>query len=118
MNLRFFSDSDSWRYTVEKQALTLRPTNEEVASCVACGCRMNLYVNLDKLGERILYCDTHSVIYMLIFMQLTDEPPLIECGDPIGNMTSRQIANEYISEFVSSGPKNYAYKLCNSVTGK
>jgi len=31
-------------------------------------------------------------------------------------MTSELKANEYISEFVSGGPKNYGYKLCNSVT--
>jgi hypothetical protein len=33
-------------------------------------------------------------------------------------MTSELKANEYISEFVSGGPKNYGYKLCNSVTGE
>ena len=27
-------------------------------------------------------------------------------------------ANECISEYVSGGPKNYAYKQCNSVTGE
>ena len=31
-------------------------------------------------------------------------------------MTSELKANEYISEFVSGGPKNYDYKVCNSVT--
>ena len=75
---------------------------------------MHLYAYLDKLGERALYCDTDSVI----FVQKADEPPLIECGDALGDMTSELKANEYISEFVSGGPKNYAYKQCNSVTGK
>ena len=31
-------------------------------------------------------------------------------------MTSELKANEYISEFVSGGPKYYAYKVCHSVT--
>ena len=51
-------------------------------------------------------------------MQKTNEPPLIECGDALGDMSSELKANEYISEFVSGGPKNYAYKVSNSVTEK
>ena len=50
-------------------------------------------------------------------MQTTDEPPLTECGDALGDITSELMANEYISEFVSGG-LNYAYKVCNSVTGE
>ena len=61
---------------------------------------------MDKLGERALYCDTDSVV----FVQKTDEPPLIECGEAPGDMTAELKANEYISDFVSSCPKNYAYK--------
>jgi len=51
---------------------------------VACGGRIHLYSYLHKLGERALYCDTDSVI----FVQKTDEPPLIEYGDALGDMTS------------------------------
>ena len=51
-------------------------------------------------------------------MQKTDERPLIECGDALGDKTSELKANEYISEFVSGGPKNYASKQCNSVKAK
>ena len=51
-------------------------------------------------------------------MQKTDEPPPIESGDALGNMTSELKANEYISEFVTGGPMNYGYKICNSVTGE
>jgi hypothetical protein len=113
----FASDSDvwaSWRYTAEEQVPSLLHTNEVVAAYVAGGVRLHLQAHLDKLGERALYCDTDSVIYV----QKTDEPLLIECGAALGDMTSELKENEYISEFVSGGPKNYAYKLCNSVTGK
>ena len=75
---------------------------------------MHLYAHLDKLREPALYCDTDRVI----FVQKTDEPPLIECGKALGDMTSELKGNVYISEFVSLDPKNYAYKLCNSVTGE
>ena len=36
----------------------------------------------------------------------------------IGAMASELRENEHISEFVSWGPKNYAYKICNFVTGE
>ena len=81
-------------------------TNEVVAAYVACRGRMHLYAHLDKFGERALYCDTDR----FIFVQKVDEPPLIECGDALGDITSELKGDDYISEFVS-GAKNNAYKL-------
>ena len=43
---------------------------------------------------------------------------MVECGDALGDMTSELKEGEFISKFVSGGPKNYAYKLRNSMTGK
>jgi hypothetical protein len=43
---------------------------------------------------------------------------LIDCGDPLGDMTDELKPGEYISEFVSAGPKNYAYKICERDSGK
>ena len=114
-NLLFGRDSvvwASWRYTAEVLVPTLRHTNEFVGAYVAFGGRMHLYAYLDRLGERAVYCDTDSVI----FVQKTGEPPLIECGNALGDVTSEVKGSEYISEFVSGGPKNYDYKLCDSVT--
>jgi len=42
---------------------------------------------------------------------------LVEIGDCLGAMTSELKPNEIIPEFVSGGPKNFAYKTLNSVTG-
>jgi hypothetical protein len=39
----------------------------------------------------------------------------MECVNALGNMAER---NEYISEFGSGDPQNYAYKLRNWVTGE
>ena len=104
----------SWRYASEEQVPSLRHTNEVVGAYVACGGRLHLYDYLDRLGERALYCDTDSVI----FVQKDGEPPLIQCGDARCEMTSELKGTEFISEFVSGCPKNYAYKLCDSVTGE
>ena len=70
---------------------------------------MHLYKYLDRLGERALYCDTDSLLY------IEDEvgPRLVECGDKLGDMTNELGEGEYIEEFVSGGPKNYAFKVRN-----
>ena len=90
----------------------LRHTNEVFASYITAGARLHLYGCLDRLQELALYCDTDSVV----FIQPNDDPALIEIGDCLGDMTFGLKHNEIISEFVSGGPKNYAYKTFNSVT--
>jgi len=75
---------------------------------------MHLYRYLDRLGVRAIYCDTESVIYI----QTKDEPNLIETADKLGDMTSELRTTEYIFEFVSGGPKNYAYKVIDTATDR
>ena len=61
---------------------------------------MHLYGHLDKLGERTLYCDTDS----FIFVQRADESPLIKYDDALGDLTSELKGNEYISNLLA-GPQ-------------
>ena len=35
------------------------------------------------------------------------------CGDKLGDMTNELGSDEYVKQFVSGGPKNYAYKIVN-----
>jgi len=74
---------------------------------------MHLYAYIDRPGEGALFCDTDSVI----FVQKKGEPPLIQRGEYLGDMTSELKGSEFISELVSGGPKNYSYKLGEMVTG-
>jgi hypothetical protein len=60
-----------------------------------------------------LYCDTDSGIYI----QPDGQPALIETGDCLGAMTSELKQGIHI-EFVSGGPKNYAYRTVNPATGE
>lgn len=60
---------------------------------------------LEELNRRVLYYDTDSVIYASKEGQY--DPPL---GDYLGELTDELSEGEYIEEFVSGGPKNYAYK--------
>ena len=91
---------------------SLRHTKKFIAAYVACGGRMHLYAHLDKSE-----CEFCIVTYSVVFVQKEGESPLVQCCDVMGDITPELKGNEYISEFVSGGPKNNAYKLCNSVTG-
>jgi hypothetical protein len=53
-----------------------------------------------------------------LFIQKESEPPLIETGDNLGDMKNELKPGEYISEFVSGGPKNYAYRVVNRDASK
>ena len=54
----------------------------------------------------------------MFYNQKAKETQLIECGDNLGDMTKELRPGEYIEEFVSGGPNNYAYKVVNSTTNK
>ena len=69
----------------------LRHTNEVLRAYVTSGGRLQLYAYLDRLGERVVYCDTDSVL----FVQKESEPALIECRDILGDMKSERKTNEY-----------------------
>jgi hypothetical protein len=72
-----------------------------------------LYSYLDKLKEHALYCDTDIVI----FCQKRDDAALVKTGECLGDMRSELKPSEYISDFVSGGPNNYAYKTIDTATG-
>ena len=67
--------------------------------------RLKLYSEMKKIGNNLLYFDTDS----LIFIE-KDGSYVPELGDYLGDFTSELNKDEYIEEFVSGGPKNYAYR--------
>ena len=81
-------------------------TNDVVASFTTCWARLKLYGLIDQLGRRVLYMDTDSVIFTSLRGQ--DMPPL---GDFLGQLTDELAAGQYITAFISSGPKSYSYRL-------
>ena len=64
-----------------------------------------LYEALQLLGERVLYFDTDSIIYLH-----EEGQPNPVLGDYLGEFTSELDPDDYIEEFVSAGPKNYGYQ--------
>ena len=88
-------------------------TNLPIASFVTAQARLKLFGEMQRLGERVLYCDTDSIIY--VSKENAYEPFL---GDFLGEFTNEIDPKEssHIIEFVSAGPKNYAYMLDTGVT--
>ena len=58
----------------------------------------------ERLQKQVLYYDTDSVIY-----RWKEGQPQIDIGDYLGDMTD-ELDGDVIVEFVSGGPKNYAYQ--------
>jgi hypothetical protein len=115
-SMQFASDSVvwiAWRYAEQDDVPNLPHTNDVIGSFVTAGARIHLYGYLDRLGKRALYCDTDSII----FVQPKNEHALVETGDRLGAMTSELAPDEHIIEFVCAGPKNYAFKTVNAVSG-
>ena len=81
-----------------------------IAAFTTAYARLKLYDLLDLLQERMLYYDTDSVIY--VHEPGKPEPPL---GNYLGDLTD-ELNGDYITSFVSGGPKNYAYRTKNGKT--
>ena len=91
--------------------LFVKPSNKvnvPIAAFTTTYARLKLYDLLDLLQERVLYYDTDSVIY--VHKPGEPDPPL---GDYLGDLTSELKGDDYITSFVSGGPKNYAYQTKN-----
>ena len=84
-----------------------------VACFTTCHARLHLYRALDHLGQRVLYSDTDSVI----FVQGPDDPPVQPpLGDFLGDFTDELDPGDHIVEFCSGGPKNYGYMTARGKT--
>jgi hypothetical protein len=62
-----------------------------------------------------------TVIDSVIYIQNVDEPPKVETGYYLGDLTDELeefVSGSYIQEFVSGGPKNYAFSVFSPLTGK
>ena len=79
--------------------------NVAVAAFVAAHGRLCLWETLHKLGDRVLYHDTDSIVYEHI-----DEGMNVEIGYMLGDWEDELDADDQIVSFVALGPKTYSYK--------
>lgn len=92
-------------------------TNVIIAAFCTCWARLKLWNVMNKLGNRVLYHDTDSIIYSYSPEDIY-KPPI---GEYLGDLTSELECKEvgcsgcdvghWITEFVSCGPKNYSYRI-------
>lgn len=93
----------------EEAAKNLSTVNVAIAAYVTAQARLKLYSYLEKLGDRVLYYDTDSVIYVS-----REEEWDVPIGSSLGEMTDELEEygpGSYITEFTSAGPKNYSFKV-------
>ena len=79
-------------------------TNIFIASFTTALARLNLYEELDKLGEQVLYYDTDSIIY-----SWKEGQPFVPTGIFLGEMTD-ELEGDTIKLFASAGPKSHSYQ--------
>ena len=82
-----------------------RNTNVYVAAFTTTLARIKLWKELHKLGKRVLYYDTDSIIY-----KTGPGEEDLERGPYLGELTNELEEGRHITEFVSTGPKSYAYR--------
>lgn len=84
-----------------------------IAAFTTCWARLQLYESLDRVQEQVLYFDADSIIYW--WERGLPEIPL---GRYLGDFTNEikpvnidnVLHEDWIVEFVSAGPRNYAYQ--------
>ncbi len=77
-------------------------TNVFIAAFTTSNARLRLYEMVDYLGEKVIYYDTDSVFY------IDDGTKNVKTGCILGEWANELGAN-YITDWVSTGPKSYAY---------
>ena len=94
--------------------LHLRTTDLLLAAFVTARARMRLYAELARLGDRVLYHDTDSVIYEVVPGAYS-----VPIGNRLGSWsdeTALPSGPDPIVEFVGLGPKTYAYRTLSGAT--
>ena len=98
-------------------AITDLKTNVVIAAFTTCWARLKLWVIMQQLGPRVMYTDTDSILYESS-PGLWEPPTGNLLGDLVDEHSCKKLGcsgcetGHYITEFVSGGSKNYAYKLC------
>lgn len=85
-------------------------TNIAVAAFTTAHARLRLFSLIHHLGHRCLYYDTDSVIYT--YNPLTE----LKCGPYLGDLTNEIDSGDFITTFVSTGPKSYGYRTAGGKT--
>lgn len=89
-------------YLKDEDAEINADINIFVAAFTTCWGRLELYNLLDLKGEDALYCDTDGMMH--VWRPGCQD---VKRGDYLGQPVSELKGDDYITEYVSAGPKNY-----------
>ena len=87
-------------------------SNVIIAAYTTSYARIELYNLLDKLKNRCLYFDTDSVIFTAFPHEFIPETGIF-LGELTNEVISPECPDNYITKFLSLGPKNYCYEIFN-----
>ena len=93
----------------EKTSLT--KTNIALASFTTSQARLRLYEELEKLKERVVYCDTDSIIY-----EYQENNYNVKTGKMLGDWEAEGKEDHKMVEFSGIAPKAYSYILEDGYT--
>lgn len=88
----------------------IKNTNVGVAAFTTAHARIRLFRTLHILGDRVLYCDTDSIMYTHAEGEST-----IELGDNLGDWED-EVSGDPIIDYVAVGPKMYGYRTRSGKT--
>lgn len=99
--------------TLKEMIETPKQTSLITAIFVTSQARIKLYNYMKMLGaERVIYCDTDSVLWVRNKHYNVPFAVGKECGQ-MSNEIAKDYPNCFIKRFVSLGPKSYAYEVHN-----
>ncbi len=97
-----------WCYREEDPAPAW-DVNIFIASFTTAYGRLELYKVMDRLGPRVFYVDTDSLIFS------TKEGEWIpQTGSYLGELTNELESDDNITEFAATGPKSYGFKTAKN----
>ncbi|GBO08892.1 hypothetical protein AVEN_224412-1 [Araneus ventricosus] len=80
-------------------------TNIYIAAFTTSSARIRLYKMMDKLGDKVLYSDTDSSVY------IDDGTNKAETGCMLGDCTDKLGEDKYIKSWISPASKDYALHI-------
>nr|CAI5831719.1 unnamed protein product [Callosobruchus analis] len=98
----------NWQYKYESYQV-LPSVSVTLAAYTTDQARLRLYYFLEQLGDRVLYFDTDSIVY--ISRPGAYDVPLRSCLGDLTDELEEYGPNSYISHFASGGPKLYGYRV-------